>query len=79
MDDRELLQEYAQHGTEGAFAEIVNRHFNMVYSAALRQVRDPHLAEDIAQGVFLAKMYLPQCLTGKARSRRNNGLREPHQ
>ena len=36
--DAQLLREYALQGVEAAFTEIVNRHRNLVYSAALRQV-----------------------------------------
>lgn len=50
--DLELLNQYAQDGVESAFAEIVRRHVNLVYSAALRQVRSPQLAEEVAQSVF---------------------------
>jgi RNA polymerase sigma factor (sigma-70 family) len=52
-DDLQLLRTYAENGSEDAFAAIVQRHLGLVYSAALRQVRDPHLAEEIAQAVFV--------------------------
>jgi len=53
INDTALLQEYARTGSEPAFAALVERHVALVYSAALRQVRDQHLAQDITQTVFI--------------------------
>jgi RNA polymerase sigma factor (sigma-70 family) len=50
--DLELLQNYADRNSEEAFAELVRRHLDLAYSAALRQVRSPQLAEEVAQSVF---------------------------
>src|ERR1700709_84519 len=52
-DDSTLLKGYSRDRSESDFAELVRRHVNLVYSAALRQVNgDVHLAQDATQLVF---------------------------
>ena len=53
MNDHALLREYADAGSQAAFAQLVERHVALVYSAARRRLGDAHLAEDATQQVFL--------------------------
>jgi len=54
-DDGSLLREFAERGAHDAFAEVVRRHLDLVYSAALRHVNgDAALAQDVSQQVFVA-------------------------
>jgi RNA polymerase sigma factor (sigma-70 family) len=51
--DSQLLEAYARDGSERAFRELVERHINLVHSAALREARgNVSLAEDITQAIF---------------------------
>ncbi|HVY72314.1 MAG TPA: sigma-70 family RNA polymerase sigma factor [Verrucomicrobiae bacterium] len=51
--DNELLRRYCSDRSESAFAELVERHADLVYSAALHQLNgNPDLARDVAQVVF---------------------------
>ena len=61
--DSQLLRAYAEHRSEPAFAELVRRHVDFVYSAARRMVCDSHLAEDVTQAVFVALAKNPGPLT----------------
>ncbi len=51
-DDMELVREYATSRSEEAFATLVSRHVDLVYSVALRRLRDVHLAEEVTQATF---------------------------
>ncbi len=52
-EDAELLRRYTAEQSEAAFAELVRRHVDLVYSAALRLVNgDAHCAQDLSQQVF---------------------------
>jgi RNA polymerase sigma factor (sigma-70 family) len=52
MNDLDLLRKFTRDQSQDAFAALVKRHLGLVYSAALRQVRSPQLAEEVAQSVF---------------------------
>jgi RNA polymerase sigma factor (sigma-70 family) len=51
--DQDLLGEFASDQSQDAFTALVQRHLGLVYCAALRQVRSPQLAEEVAQSVFI--------------------------
>jgi RNA polymerase sigma factor (sigma-70 family) len=52
-DDSALLRQYAENHSDEAFAALVTRHINLVYSVALRHVGNPHQAQEITQAVFI--------------------------
>jgi len=64
LTDQQLLRDYAERRSEPAFAELVRRHVDLVYSAALRMVCDVHLAEDVTQGSFVALAQNARKLSG---------------
>ena len=51
--DEQLLRNYLTDSSGPAFARLVRRYIDLVYSAAHRQVRNEHLAQDITQAVFI--------------------------
>src|SRR5215471_14540833 len=52
-DDHRVLKEFARSDSEPAFAVLVQRYVNLVYSTALRFTRNPHKSEEITQAVFI--------------------------
>jgi RNA polymerase sigma factor (sigma-70 family) len=53
MDDSQILQMFAESRSQEAFAHLVARHVHAVYSACLRQLRDPAQADQATQAVFV--------------------------
>ena len=52
-NDMELVRGYARQNSEAAFAELVRRRINLVYSVAMRFTGNPGDAEDVTQAVFI--------------------------
>ena len=52
-DDITLLREFSATESEAAFAALVSRHLNLVYSVALRSTGNVHAAQEISQAVFI--------------------------
>jgi len=63
--DSSLLRDYIA-GSEAAFTELVRRHVDLVYAAALRMVVDAHFAEDITQATFVALSTNARDLVGRS-------------
>lgn len=54
LNDAALLCRYCESRSEAAFSELLRRHLNLVFFAALRQTGgDAHRAEDVAQETFV--------------------------
>jgi RNA polymerase sigma factor (sigma-70 family) len=64
MHDAELLQRFVREDSEAAFAELVKRHVDLVFSAARRLLGDATLAEEVTQSVFCLLARKAPGLTG---------------
>jgi len=52
--DGELLRDYVDCRSEKAFADLVERHTNLVFATASRGVTDLIAAQEVTQNVFIA-------------------------
>jgi ankyrin repeat protein/DNA-directed RNA polymerase specialized sigma24 family protein len=52
-DDAQMLQQFVEARSQAAFGQLVGRHVHGVYSACLRQLRDPTTADQATQAVFV--------------------------
>ncbi len=59
LDDEELMQRL-QYRDLAAFQTLYDRYGDLVYSTALRVLRDVHLAEDMVQEIFLRLWRRPE-------------------
>jgi hypothetical protein len=48
-----FAREDTERRSEAVFAELVRRHVDLIYSAALRMVCDSHGAKDVTPGSFV--------------------------
>src|SRR5580698_3446602 len=65
LDDHQLLAQFACENSGAAFATLVERHVNLVYSVAWRSVGNPHAAEEVTQAVFIILAQKAGRISGK--------------
>ncbi|WP_367870224.1 RNA polymerase sigma factor [Luteolibacter sp. Populi] len=61
-DDHQLLDRFLRGNDQGALALLVERYLPLVYTVALRVTRQPQLAEEAGQDVFLKLVQKPPAL-----------------
>lgn len=68
-NDQEIIEEYAENGSERAANSLVRKYRNFVYSTALRYLQDHEDADDCAQEVFI------KALKGLKKFRKDSNLK----
>src|SRR5205823_7860559 len=48
-----MIQTLSILASSNTLSDLIEQQLDFVYSAALRQIHDPHLAEDVTQAVFI--------------------------
>src|SRR5437763_360713 len=77
LEDWQHITQYAHERSDDAFRILVERHRDWVYSTCFRQLRSASLAEDAAQGVFVAlAMRAPQLAKRGAKLQLESWLHE---
>src|SRR5689334_10666309 len=66
MDDAELLHQLSTTRSEAALNTLVERYLPLVYSAAMRQVGNATLAEQVTQVVFILLARTAERFSGNA-------------
>jgi RNA polymerase sigma factor (sigma-70 family) len=66
MNGTELLADFREHRSDGAFTELVRRYTNLVYAVASRRVANVALAQEATQLVFIRLAQAAPKLRGDA-------------
>lgn len=66
VSDASLLISFHQDGNQKSFEVLVERHLDMVFSAAMRRVHNRQLAEEACQNVFLLLSQKAESLSKKS-------------
>jgi len=65
VNDQRLLKEYAEQGSQQAFAELTQRYLRLVYATCRRETGSAELAEDATQAVFILMARKARELAGR--------------
>src|SRR4051794_12716601 len=66
LSDQELLRAFTERRSESAFGALVQRHADLVFATARRQVSEAAAAQEVTQDVFIALARKAAWLRGEA-------------